>query len=364
MIDEHAGELVADRFMDQHRGDGGIDAAGQAADHFALADLLADLLDRFLAEGAHGPVAGEACNLADEIADQLGAVGRMHHFGVEHQPVIFALLVLDHGERRIRRGAGDDEARRHLGDAVAMAHPDLMLLAHAPGGIEQLACGLDLDIGAAEFAVVAALDLAAELGRHGHLAVADAEHRHAGIEDRLRRARRALLVHRCRPAGEDHRLRLHRREGRFGLLERHDLGIDALLAHAARDQLRHLAAEIDDQNLVMRRGHRGRRRGCLGCGHASKCATGAGSQPQNRHGRASPGTDVIPGDAKHDRLDIPGSPLGAPECGGGVGAHHRADGTAAFPPYAVTRGARLARVSSDPLGPSSRGSPKRASASG
>ena len=101
VIDEHAGELVADRLMDQHRGDGGIDAAGQAADHLALADLVADLLDRLLAEGAHGPVAGEACDLADEIADQLGAVGRVHHFGVEHQPVIFALLVLDHGERRV-----------------------------------------------------------------------------------------------------------------------------------------------------------------------------------------------------------------------------------------------------------------------
>ena len=47
------------------------------------------------------------------------------------------------------------------------------------------------------------------------------------------------------------------REGGFRLLERHDLGIDALLAHAARDQLRHLAAEIDDQNLVMGRGHEG-----------------------------------------------------------------------------------------------------------
>ncbi len=58
VIDEHAGELVADGFVDQHRGDGGIDAAGQAADHLALADLLADFLDRFLAESAHGPVAG------------------------------------------------------------------------------------------------------------------------------------------------------------------------------------------------------------------------------------------------------------------------------------------------------------------
>ena len=58
VIDEHAGELIADRLVDQHRRDGGIDAAGQAADHFALADLSADLFDRLLAEGAHGPVAG------------------------------------------------------------------------------------------------------------------------------------------------------------------------------------------------------------------------------------------------------------------------------------------------------------------
>ena len=130
-----------------------------------------------------------------------------------------------------------------------------MLFADAPGGIEQPALALDLDIGAAEFAVMAALDGAAELGGHGHLAIADAEHGHAGIEDRLRRARRAFLVNGFGPAGEDHRLRLHLPEGGFGLLERHDLGIDALLAHPARDQLRHLAAEIDDQNLVMRRGH-------------------------------------------------------------------------------------------------------------
>ena len=113
VIDEHAGELVADRLVDQHRGDRRIDAAGQAADHLALADLRADLLDRLLAEGAHGPVAGEAGDLADEIADQLGAVGRVHHFGVEHQAVIFARLVLDHRERRIRRDAGDGKARRH-----------------------------------------------------------------------------------------------------------------------------------------------------------------------------------------------------------------------------------------------------------
>ena len=143
---------------------------------------------------------------------------------------------------------------------------------------------LDLDIGAAELAVMAALDRAAELGRHGHLAVADAEHGHAGLEDRLRRARRAFLVHRVRPAGQDHRLRLHLKKCRFRLLERHDFGIDALLAHAPRDQLRDLAAEIDDQNLVMRRGHGGHR---LGGGARDGCGC-HGKQIRDRSGRRNP----------------------------------------------------------------------------
>ncbi len=281
VVDEHASELVADRLMDQNRGDRGIDAAGKAADHPALADLIADFFDRLFAKRAHGPVAGEACDLSNKIADQFGAVGRVHHFGMEHQSVILPLLVLDHRERRVRACTGDDKARRHFGDAVAMAHPHRMPFARRPGGIEQPASGLDLDIGAAEFAVMAALDLAAELGGHGHLAVADAEHGNAGIEDCLRRARRAFFVHRFRAAGEDHRLRLHLLEGGFGLLERHDFGIDALFPHPAGNQLGDLAAEIDDQNLVMRRGHLGALlAGWLCCchGEGSKRRR-AGSQP-------------------------------------------------------------------------------------
>ena len=59
---------------------------------------------------------------------------------------------------------------------------------------------------------------------------------------------------RRRPAGQDHRLRLEPRE-RFGRLrERMDLAIDARLAHAPRDQLRDLRAEVDDENEVMGHG--------------------------------------------------------------------------------------------------------------
>ena len=137
------------------------------------------------------------------------------------------------------------------GHPVAVAHPDRIALAFSPHALEQRALGDDLDLGAAELAVMAALDLAAELRRHRLLAVADAEHRHAGVEDVLRRPRRDRLGHRGRPAGEDDALRLHLAEGLLGRLERHDLGIDPLLAHPPRDELRHLRAEIDDEDLVV-----------------------------------------------------------------------------------------------------------------
>jgi hypothetical protein len=39
VVDEDAGQLVADRLMDQHGRNGGIDAAGQAADDALVADL-------------------------------------------------------------------------------------------------------------------------------------------------------------------------------------------------------------------------------------------------------------------------------------------------------------------------------------
>jgi hypothetical protein len=42
VVDEHAGELVADGAVDQRRGHRRIDAARQAEDHLLVAHLLAD----------------------------------------------------------------------------------------------------------------------------------------------------------------------------------------------------------------------------------------------------------------------------------------------------------------------------------
>src|SRR3954468_5191375 len=87
VVDEHAGELVADRLVNENGGNRAVDAAGQPADHPALADLLPDFLDRFVFEGAHGPVAAALRDLADEIAQELRALRRVHHLEMELRSV-------------------------------------------------------------------------------------------------------------------------------------------------------------------------------------------------------------------------------------------------------------------------------------
>ena len=52
-------------------------------------------------------------------------------------------------------------------------------------------------------------------------------------------------------AGQDHGLGRELQKSLFRQLERRDLAIDAGLAHPARDQLRHLRAEIDNEHLVV-----------------------------------------------------------------------------------------------------------------
>ena len=110
---------------------------------------------------------------------------------------------------RVLRCAVASEAGRQPGDPVAMAHPDRIAPRPCARRPRTAALRLHLDLGASELAMVPAFDTAAELGGHRHLPVADAEHRHAAVEDRLRRARAAFLVHGLRAAGQDDGLRLH-----------------------------------------------------------------------------------------------------------------------------------------------------------
>ena len=139
VIDEDAGELVADRLVDQHRGDRRIDAAGQAADHPPVAHLRADARDLRVAKAGHRPVAAADRHVVGEIAQQLRAVRRVHHLGVEHHAVEPARVVGEGGERRALAHADHAEAGRQAGHAVAVAHPHLLARArcHTPSNSAQ-----------------------------------------------------------------------------------------------------------------------------------------------------------------------------------------------------------------------------------
>src|SRR5215469_14216010 len=123
--------------MDQHRGNGRVVAPGEPADYPALADLAANLFDRLLFEGAHGPVAGAAGDLAHEIAQDGGAVRGVHDFEMKLRGVELARFIGDHRDRRVWRRGDRGESRRQLGDAVAVAHPYRIALAFLPDTVRQ-----------------------------------------------------------------------------------------------------------------------------------------------------------------------------------------------------------------------------------
>jgi hypothetical protein len=70
VVDEDAGELVADRLVDQGRGDGRIHAAAEPADHALVAHLLADPVRSAVGEVRHPPGAGSRRSV-EEIAEHV-----------------------------------------------------------------------------------------------------------------------------------------------------------------------------------------------------------------------------------------------------------------------------------------------------
>src|SRR3546814_16240188 len=70
VIDEHTGELLADRLMDQHRRDRRIDPARQPADYAHLSDLRSDFRDLRCANFCHLPVTRHPAAIEPELVDE------------------------------------------------------------------------------------------------------------------------------------------------------------------------------------------------------------------------------------------------------------------------------------------------------
>ena len=112
VVDEHARELVADRLVHDRRGDGGVDAAGQAADDVLVADLRADQRDLLVDDVGHRPVRLDAGDVVEEVLEHGLALLAVQHLGVELHAGEAARDVLERGDRGAVGGGEHREARR------------------------------------------------------------------------------------------------------------------------------------------------------------------------------------------------------------------------------------------------------------
>ena len=127
VVDEDARELVADRLVHEERRDGGVDAAGERAQHALRADGCADPRDLLLDDGGGRPRRRRARDLVEEVLEDLLPVRRVHDLGVELDAVEPPRAILEGGDRGRRRAGSDLGSRRRRRDRVAVAHPHGLL---------------------------------------------------------------------------------------------------------------------------------------------------------------------------------------------------------------------------------------------
>ena len=124
VVHEDAGELIADRACQQGGHHGGVDATRQTADHPTITDLgLHSGTFRFH-EFAHLPASGTTADAEEEVSQNVDAVRRVRHLGVELHAEEGKLVVHDRGERT-GVGVGErGEVVAQTGDLITMTHPD------------------------------------------------------------------------------------------------------------------------------------------------------------------------------------------------------------------------------------------------
>ena len=93
-------------------------------------------------------------------------------------------------------------------------------------------------------------DLAAERFRHYLLAIAKTKDREAQPEHGRVEFRSVFSVYACRPSAKDDCIRVLCRDFVCRRIARQNLGIDAQIAHAPRDELTVLRAEIEDDDFL------------------------------------------------------------------------------------------------------------------
>ena len=113
VVDEHAGELFADRTLHECGGNRRVDASGESTDRQLVADLVTDRLDLLVDDVAHRPGRTTPGDLEQEVLEHLLPVLRSASpRGGTARPASCRSSVLERGNRRALAHRRDHEPVR------------------------------------------------------------------------------------------------------------------------------------------------------------------------------------------------------------------------------------------------------------
>ena len=128
VINEDAGELIADRLVNECCRHAGIHPAAEPENHAPVTHLGADLRADALDEGLHGPIARATADAMNEVLNDDLALRGVVHLGMELHPVNFPFGIGNDRMGCVLRLPDGGEALGQFLNAVAMAVPDIDLL--------------------------------------------------------------------------------------------------------------------------------------------------------------------------------------------------------------------------------------------
>ena len=231
--------------MQQHGRHGGIHAATQAEYHFFIANLGAQGLNRCFDEGIRRPVPLAAADIQRKVGQHLRTLCGMINLRMELHRVSGFAFELIGGVHHIGRGGNDLRSFREGRYGIPVRHPHLRFRAYT---LQEGRRGHGAQHGAAVFAAVGSLYLAAAGMGQVLGAVADAQQRQTAAESTYVHLRGIGVPHAAGTAGKDDTL--HRAvQGRY-LIIRVDFAIYIQFAQAPPDELRNLRAEVQNEDLI------------------------------------------------------------------------------------------------------------------
>ena len=247
VIYEDTGELVADGTVEQNGCHAAIHASREAKDDTVGAYLLAELLHGSIHKIGRRPVLTASADIHHKVAQQLGALQGVEHFGVElHAP--YRLVVGGIGCIFHLVGAGYGvEALGQSRDGVSVAHPHLAALLKP---MEERVVEVDGgQVGATILAAASRLHLAAQRVAHELRSIADTQDGHAAAELRQIHLEGLGIINTIGTTSQYHAYDIRVLGGKLVVGQYLAEGIQ--LAQTACDELGRLRPEIQDNDFLL-----------------------------------------------------------------------------------------------------------------